>query len=296
MILRPLLAFLAALAFALPASAQTKSPLFEPWIDATSRMEPRMQVQRYDADTFVIRQSIRTNFEGPFLYLLFGRDRALLLDTGAGGLYIRPTIDRVIAEWCAANHRASIPLVVAHSHGHGDHHQGDFEFKDRLDTTLVGLTPAEVAAYFKIADWPHDIAKFDLGGRVLDIIPTPGHQAAHIMVFDEKTRLLLSGDALYPGRLYFPTDQFAAFRDSTDRVVDFTRTRHVSHILGAHIEMTRTPGKDFVDEAPSHPDERALELPYADLLELHDAVHRMGEAPVREAHDDFIIFPLPPKK
>ena len=106
-----------------------------------------MQVQRYDADTFVIRQSIRTNFEGPFLYLLFGRNRALLLDTGAGGLYIRPTIDRVIAEWCAANHRASIPLVVAHSHGHGDHHQGDVEFKDRPDTTF-GTVNADVLEHF----------------------------------------------------------------------------------------------------------------------------------------------------
>ena len=58
-----------------------------------------MQVQRYDDDTYVIRQSIRTNFEGPFLYVLFGSDRALLIDTGAGGLKVRPTIDRVIAEW-----------------------------------------------------------------------------------------------------------------------------------------------------------------------------------------------------
>jgi glyoxylase-like metal-dependent hydrolase (beta-lactamase superfamily II) len=285
-----------ALSLAAAASAQPNASLFEPWIDGTSRLEPRMQVQQYDADTLVIRQSIRTNFEGPFLYLLFGHDRALLLDTGAGGLYIRPNIDRLIAEWCAANHREGIPLVVAHSHGHGDHHMGDAEFKDRPDTTLVGLTPADVAGFFKIANWPHDVARFDLGGRVLDIIPTPGHQVAHIMVFDERTRLLLSGDALYPGRLYFPSDQFSAFRESTDRVVAFTKQRHVSHILGAHIEMTSTPGKDFVDEAPSHPNERALELPYADLLELQDALHRMGGTPVRDTHDNFIIYPLTPRK
>jgi glyoxylase-like metal-dependent hydrolase (beta-lactamase superfamily II) len=285
---------LAALILASPGAALAK-PLFQPWIDGTSASEPQMQVQRYDADTFVIRQSVKTNFEAPFLYLLFGKDRVLLLDTGAGGLQVRPTIDGVIADWLKAHHRASIPLVVAHSHSHGDHRMGDVEFKDRPDTVVVGWTAPEVAAFFNIADWPHDIGKFDLGGRVLDVIPTPGHHPSHIMILDERTRLLLSGDALYPGRLYFPTDQFAAYRDSIDRAVAFTKARHVSHVLGAHIEMTAAPGKDFAQAAPTHPDERALELPYADLLALQAAVHRMGDTPSKDVHDDFIVFPLTPR-
>jgi glyoxylase-like metal-dependent hydrolase (beta-lactamase superfamily II) len=283
-----------ALALAVPAAASAK-PLFARWIDGTAVSEPQMQVQRYDADTFVIRQSVKTNFEAPFLYLLFGRDRALLLDTGAGGLKVRPTIDGVIDGWLKAHHRASIPLVVAHSHGHGDHRAGDAEFRDRPDTTVVGLTAPEVAAFFKIADWPRDIVKFDLGGRVLDIVPTPGHQPAHIMVFDEKTRLLISGDSLYPGRLYVPDGQMATFRESIDRVAEFTKDRRVSHVLGAHIEMTAVPGKDFSDAAPAHPNERALELPYSDLAELWAAVHSEGEPPKRDVHDDFIVFPLPPR-
>ncbi|HEX2817062.1 MAG TPA: MBL fold metallo-hydrolase, partial [Phenylobacterium sp.] len=212
---------LTALVLTLPGMALAK-PLFQPWIDGTVVAEPPMQVQRYDRDTFVIRQSVKTNFEAPFLYLLFGKDRALLLDSGAGGLKIRPTIDGVIADWLKAHHRTSIPLVVAHSHSHGDHRMGDVEFKDRPDTVVVGWTAPEVAAFFKIDDWPRDIVKFDLGGRVLDVIPTPGHHPAHIMLFDERTRLLLSGDTLYPGRLYVPADQFSAYRDSVDRVVVFT--------------------------------------------------------------------------
>lgn len=285
---------LAALAMAWPAAADAR-PLFQPWIDGVAATEPQMQAQRYDADTFVIRQSVKTNFEAPFLYLLFGRERALLLDTGAGGLKVRPTIDGVIADWLKAHHRTSIPLVVAHSHGHGDHHMGDAEFRDRPETTVVGLTAPEVAAFFQIRDWPNETAAFDLGGRVLHIIPTPGHQPAHIMVFDEKTRLLLSGDSLYPGRLYVPDGEFGTFRESIDRAVAFTKSRRVSHVLGAHIEMTRTPGRDFPQGAPSHPDERALELPYADLLALQAAAHAMGEPPTRDAHDDFIVFPLPPR-
>ena len=286
----------AALALlATPALAAPKSP-FRPWIDGTGTQEPQTQTQRYDADTYVIRQSVRTNFEAPFLYLLFGKDRALLFDTGAGGLKIRPAVDAAIAQWLAEHHRASIPLVVAHTHGHGDHHMGDAEFVDRPDTTVVGLKPEEVAAFFKIADWPHDIVRYDLGGRVLDVIPTPGHQPAHIMLYDRRTRLLLSGDTLYPGRLYLPDGQLAAYRDSVDRVAAFARTHPVRLILGAHIEMTREPGKDFVDAARTHPDEHVLELPPSDLTELRKAVHAMGDTPRRDTHPDFIVYPLPPRK
>ena len=284
----------AALVALAPLPALAK-PLFAPWIDGTQASEPQMQVQRYDADTFVIRQSVKTNFEAPFLYLLFGKDRALLLDTGAGGLQVRPTVDGVIADWLKAHHRTSIPLTVAHSHSHGDHRMGDAEFKDRPDTVVVGWTAQDVAGFFHIAHWPDDIVRYDLGGRVLDIIPTPGHHPSHIMVFDEKTRLLLSGDSLYPGRLYVPVNDFPDYTASIDRVVGFTKDRRVSHVLGAHVEMTTTPGQDFRQAAPAHPDEHPLELPYADLLQLQAALHAMGDTARRDPHDDFIVTPLPPR-
>jgi len=267
--------------------------LFKPWINGVSAGEPQMQVQRYDENTYVIRQSVRTNFEAPFLYLLFGSDRALLIDTGAGGLQVRPTIDRVIAEWAARHQRTSIPLIVAHSHSHGDHHQGDAEFHDRPDTTVVGLYPKDVADFFKIADWPNQIVSYDLGGRVLDIIPTPGHQSAHIMMFDRNTRLLFSGDSLGPYRLYIWMNEVKTYRDSIDRVAAFTRDKHVSWILGAHIEMTNKPTELIPEEATSHPDEHALEIRYANLPELQAALHAMGDNLVEQAHRDFVISPQP---
>lgn len=283
---------LAALLVAAPAAA--KSP-FKPWIAGTTASEPTTQVQRYDRDTYVIRQSVKTNFEAPFLYILFGKDRALLLDSGAGGTPIRPAVEAVIAGWLADHHRASIPLVVAHTHGHGDHRQGDAEFRARPDTTVVGLTPEELAAFFNLAEWPRYRQAFDLGGRVLEVIPTPGHQPAHIILYDRNTRLLFTGDTLYPGRLYVPVNRFADFRASLDRVVEAVGRRKVSHVLGAHVEMTTTPGKDLPQGALVHADEHVLELPYADLLELQEAVHVMGDKLVRDVHQDFIVTPTPPR-
>jgi glyoxylase-like metal-dependent hydrolase (beta-lactamase superfamily II) len=293
------LAALALCAFGLAACegarppAAAPSPIFQPWIDGVDVNEPQTQLQPYDADTYVIRQSLRTSDEAPFLYLLFGRDRALLLDTGAGGMKIRPAVDAAIGKWLADRGRPSIPLVVAHSHGHGDHIAGDAEFAGRPETTVIGTKPRDVAAFFGIADWPRQIVTFDLGGRLLHIIPTPGHQPAHIMIYDERTRLLFSGDSLYPGRLYVPSNLFEDYRNSIGRVTAFAESHSVSHILGAHIEMTTAPGKDFQMGARTHPGEQRLELPVDALLELRAALGGMGNAVVRDVRNDFIIFPAP---
>ncbi len=275
------------------ADAKPSGAFPQPWIDGTEAAEAEMQVQRYDADTFVIRQSVKTNPEAPFLYLLFGADRVLLYDTGAGGLKIRPVMDKVIAGWLKEKGRDAIPLIVAHSHAHDDHIAGDGEFAGDPAVTIVGHAPAEVAAFFHIGNWPDEVAAFDLGGRILDIIPTPGHEAAALMIFDRRTRLLLTDDSLYPGRLYCPLDQFATFRRSIDRAVAFTRSRHVSWLLGAHIEMSRVSRQDYAIHALSHPNEHPLELPYDRLLALQAALHRMGDFPKLDVEKDFIFYPLP---
>ncbi len=287
----------AALFLLAPVAAHAAPPLFaERWIAGTLDQEPVTQVQALDADTFVIRQSIKTNFEAPFLYLLFGRDKALLIDSGAKDGQIRPTVDRLIAGWLAARGRKSIPLVVAHSHSHGDHVAGDAAFRERADTTVVGLKPAEVASFFAIQKWPDEIAKFDLGGRALSIIPTPGHQSAAIMVYDPRLKILLSGDTLYPGRLYVPVNFMADNRASIDRLARFAARRPVRWALGAHIEMTSTPGKDYGHEAPSHLDEHALELPGAAIGHLRAGLKAPLDKPdVPLVLADFIIMPVAPR-
>jgi glyoxylase-like metal-dependent hydrolase (beta-lactamase superfamily II) len=277
------------------ASRGDIGPRFAHWIDGTTANEPETQVQRIDGDTFVIRQSVKTNFEAPFLYLLFGQKRVLLIDSGAGGLKIQPTVDRLVADWRTRHNNQPIPLVVAHSHGHGDHHAGDDEFRGRPDTDVVGLRPENVAAFFHIDNWPETIGHYDLGGRVLDIVPTPGHEPAHVMIYDARTRLLFSGDMLYPGRLYVPLDQFDAFHASANRLATFAKTHPIRALLGAHIEMTTTPGQDYPMKAATHPSEHGLTLPPSAIGELQKAVAAEASPPVVDRHADFIVYPVSPK-
>lgn len=281
-------------ALAKESAAPTLFP--EKWIDGTGETEPVVQVQSLDKDSFVIRQSVKTNFEAPFLYLLFGTDKVLLVDTGAEGGTIRPVVDRLIGEWLAAHHRSSIPLVVAHSHSHGDHIAGDGAFRERPDTVVIGLKPADVATFFGIGKWPDEIGTFDLGGRVLSIIPAPGHQIADIMVYDPRLKILLSGDVLYPGRLYVPINHMAEERASVDRIAAFAATHPIHALLGAHIEMTRTPRQDYAQAVTAHPDEHRLELPVESIGELQAGLRAPLDVPnVPQVHDHFIIAPVPPR-
>jgi hydroxyacylglutathione hydrolase len=276
-----------------PEKAISASALFaQPWNAGLSAQEPAFQAQPIDGNTIVIRQSIRTTFEAPFLYLLFGQEKALLIDTGAEGGNPSAEIDRLIGDWLAANGRKEIALVVMHSHGHSDHVSADAGFAGRANTTVVGHSADDVASFFEIRSWPEGSASFDLGGRMVDILPTPGHHPSHVMVFDRATGILFSGDAVYPGRLYFQCGKASEYLASIDRLIDFSATRNVRWLLGGHIEMTTAPGQAFSPNA-ARPNERALELPPSILPKIRNALADIADRPRVTPHDEFVLFPHP---
>jgi len=246
-------------------------------------------VHEYNAAFVVIRQSGCTNFEKPFLYLLFGSHEALLVDTGATGAHPAEVVDRVLRAH-AGTAQKPLPLVVVHSHGHGDHVAGDAEFSRRPDTRLVEGKPEAVAQFFAIRNWPGDSAQYDLGDRVIDIVPIPGHQPASIAIYDRRTGILLTGDTLYPGRLYVRDEP--AFRASIDRLVSFSATREIAHVLGAHIEQARAPFADYPEGTKFQPDEHPLELGHAHLLELQEALRAMRGKVERRGFRDFTVWPV----
>lgn len=260
------------------------------WPDGTDcGSEDPIFVHRYDDDTWILRQSLCTSFEGPFMYLMFGDGRVLLEDTGDGGIPIADVVYGIIDDWLAEQGRDSIELVVVNSHAHGDHVAGNPQFEGQPNTVVVTPSVAGVSDYFGIDDWPNQAVEFDLGGRIIDVIPIPGHQQSHIALFDHGTGLLLTGDTLYPGRLYI--DDFDAYVASVDRLVDTVPEADVCHVMGTHVEMTDMPGIDFDFGADQHPGEHVLELEWAHLVELRDAVDAMTN-PQIEIHDDFIVYPL----
>lgn len=251
--------------------------------------DPPIQVHRYDPDTVLLRQSKDVHFEAPFLFLLFGRDRALLLDSGATkDDQVRRTVDGLISDRLADQPRPGYPLVVAHTHGHGDHVAGDAAFAERADTTVVGRDVDAVRAFFGFTDWPGEVVQFDLGGRVLEVTGIPGHQPASIAVWDPRSRLLLAGDTVLPGRLYVA--DMPAYVDSLQRLVAFAEARPVAHVLGCHIEMTVAAGRDYFPGCRYQPHEPPLEMTLEQLRAVRDAALAVADRKGVHHFDDFIVY------
>ncbi len=256
--------------------------------DCSLETGPPFQVHALDKDTYILRQSKCTSFEAPFLYLLFGKDRALLADTGApsnrGSLPVRAVVQGIIEQWQAIHERPGLELIVAHSHGHGDHIAGDDQFRGQPGTVLVEPGLSEVQRFFGFTGWPEEPAILDLGNRTLTLLPTPGHSDDDIAIYDPDTRILLSGDTFYPGFLYVRNAR--AYRQSIARLTRFADDHSIRYFLGCHIEMTRLAGLAYRSGTTYQPLEHRLELCSRQLAALHSALEEMGDPLVRRVFDD----------
>jgi hydroxyacylglutathione hydrolase len=254
--------------------------------------DPPIQVHHYDEHTVIMRQSKLLSYEAPFLYLLFGNDRALLLDTGATAdptrFPLRQTVDQLIADWLTAHPLDNYELVVAHTHAHGDHVAGDGQFDGRPNTTLVGRDLEAVQRFFGFTAWPEEVSKLDLGGRVLELTGSPGHHRAAITIYDPWTGILFTGDTVLPGRLY--VEDGPTFLASMNRMVEFAAARDVTQVMGCHVEMTDRPGRDFPLGATYQPGERALPMAPARLAAIRDATAKVVGRHGVYRFDDFIIY------
>ena len=121
----------------------------------------------------------------------------------------------------------------------------------------------------------------------MTIFPLPGHEAAHIAVYDARDRMLLTGDTLYPGLL--TVRDWPAFRRSAARLARFAEQHPVSLVLGDHIEMKKAAGELYPIGTRFQPDEHALPLTAAHIREFHAACEAMASSPHDDVHADFII-------
>ncbi len=145
-------------------------------------------------------------------YLIAGDNKALLIDCGWGIGDLREVVDGL----------TSLPLTVINTHGHPDHTCGNFRFEGihihEGDVPMLkkNFSPAvryqvlkrfpkhTLPAGFSEDAWLHarlsrftpfkGPLSFDLGGRTVDVIETPGHTPGSICLYDSKERLLFSAD------------------------------------------------------------------------------------------------------
>jgi len=251
----------------------------------TARTEPEyMQWQEvhYQSNTIIFRQNKCSNYEAPFVYLFVGAQRSLLIDTGAteeGGASLLAAVRQI----------TDLPLIVAHSHSHGDHTKGDGAFADQEDASVVGVGADAVQSFFGFKNWPEEQAEFELGGRTISLLPIPGHADDDLAYYDPVSQFTVTGDTLYPGRLY--VRDWSAYRASIARLNSWIQEKPVSYVLGTHIEMTADANVDYPIRTTYQPDEHPLPLAPLDVLKLHETLMSL-ELPERTYLDSFIIWPV----
>lgn len=238
--------------------------------DCAKNPQPPLQVHQYNARMFILRENPCTTFEAPFMYLLVGSTKALLIDTGdIADPSVVPLAETVMG-LLPADGAAKLSLLVVHTHRHLDHRAGDPQFARFSNAQVVGFDIDSVRSFYKFTDWPNGLAQVDLGDRTVDVIATPGHSETEVSFYDRSTGLLFTGDFLMPARLLI--DDTSADVASADRIAAFVKDRPISFVLGGHIEMN-SAGELFPWESQYHPNEHALQMTKDDVLALPAAVH-----------------------
>jgi glyoxylase-like metal-dependent hydrolase (beta-lactamase superfamily II) len=241
------------------------------WIHGSKSLldnnDPPVQVHWYNPHTVIMRESKAYNYEGAFLYLYFGNDRAILLDQGSTASPsewpLRKVVDGVVDEWKRRNGKGDrYELVLAFSHLHGDHYAAQNQFLDRPYTRIMGLTHEEMVGFWGMTKYPEERVTFDLGGRELWVWGNPGHIDSEFAYYDRYTQILFTGDMFYRGRCYI--GNFQLWMRSMGRLIEFVDRHPVAHIVGCHIEISKS-GEDYPRGTTYQPDEPPLQMDVAML-------------------------------
>jgi glyoxylase-like metal-dependent hydrolase (beta-lactamase superfamily II) len=220
-------------------------------IERVSVSDPWFEVYKPTAGVFAIYEPHQA--EETIGYLITGEKQALLFDTGMG----ISDIKKVVTEL------TRLPIIVLNSHTHDDHVGGNWQFDtvygmdtdftrtnargSRVDAQeeitpdqICGTLPkgfdskAYVTRPWKISSYLHDGQRFDLGGRTLEVIATPGHTPDAISLIDRANGLLFTGDTYYPAPiwLYRPETDLDAYAVSIARLAALVP--QIKLVLGAH--------------------------------------------------------------
>ena len=220
------------------------------WFSALPRPEfaslPRIATSEAWFEVFQLPRNVLAlyepgHFQEVISYLIPGKDKALLFDTGMGIANIKTAVEEL----------TSLEIVVVNSHTHFDHIGDNHRFPivhvfdhpcararlaggmrhEELSVHLDGdaiwkPVPAYFdsethfipACHFKTIEDGHI---FDLGGRQLEVLSTPGHSPDSVMLLDRKNRLLFTGDTLYPAVLYthLVGSDFNTYRETMRRLI-----------------------------------------------------------------------------
>jgi glyoxylase-like metal-dependent hydrolase (beta-lactamase superfamily II) len=249
------------------------------WCDQAIRPEfeklEEIKVKSNWFKVFVVGENVFSiaepyNYEEVISYLILGKEKALLFDTGNGF----DSMSELVKEL------TDLPVVVINSHTHYDHIGGNYEFNNILalnnEYTLkwaeLGwshelvkneITPEAICSEklpgtdisnhyikpFTISEFITDGQIIDLGERQIKILSVPGHTPDAIALLDQESGYLWTGDTFYEAAiwLYFDGTDLNDYEKSIRKLADLTPS--LKKLFTAHNTPISQPNrlKELVD-------------------------------------------------
>ena len=184
-----------------------------------------------DADV-VFRQIDEHTWEGnghlvynESVYLVEGDDKALLIDAGTR----MPHLDKAVAQL------TDKPVMMAVTHGHGDHVGGVVSFPEvwihPADTSMIGSGARQYGLKVNLLS---DGEVIDLGGRQIEVLHTPGHTSGSVTFFDKEKHYGFSGDAFGSTNLLLFAGTFRDLIKTTGRTAEYMQKNGIGKLYPGH--------------------------------------------------------------
>ena len=198
--------------------------------DAYAHQYPETFVYR-DAD-IVFRQIDEHTWEGnghlvynESVYVLEGDDKALVIDAGTEMPHLSEAVAKLTDK----------PLMLALTHGHGDHVGGAVSFPEGwihpADTAMIGRFARQAGVKVNLLN---DGDVIDLGGRQIEVLHTPGHTSGSITFFDKAKGYGFSGDAFGSTNLLLFAGSFRTLIETTTRTAFYMQANGIQKLYPGH--------------------------------------------------------------
>lgn len=238
-------------------------------------MKDWFTTDQVDESTYIISEY--RHWEETHCYLLIGSDRALLIDTGLGICNIYEQVRKLTGK----------PITAIATHIHWDHIGGHKYFPDfyahkaELDW-ITGAFPLPVQAVrHMVADRCELPEGFDihtyeifqggpsrlledgdtihLGGRIIQVLHTPGHSPGHLCFWEAERGYLFSGDLVYKDTLFanYPSTDPQGYLKSLERIAALKAKRvfpghHSLEIQAEMVTRVRDAFRDLKAQGKLH--------------------------------------------
>ena len=155
------------------------------------------------------------------VYVVEGDDKALVIDAGSS----MPHLDKAVAALTGK------PVMMALTHGHGDHIGGIGCFPE------VWVHPADegmLRRYEGKVNHLEDGQVIDLGGRQIEVLYTPGHTSGSVTFFDKSKGYGFSGDAFGSTNLLLFAGPFSTLVETCTRTAEYMQKNGITKLYPGH--------------------------------------------------------------